>query len=210
VLSNQKSWNEVIFMANLGRSTYVDALRRQHTVHTYCVRTGRNALLLTEHEPVITLGYRRLHEQILAPSAFLAERGLTVVETDRGGGATYHGPGQLVAYPIFSSLLRRCGVRRMVANLEEILCRVSRAFGVGAERRNGSPGAWVGTRKIGSVGIAVRGGVSLHGCALNVILDLQPFSYIIPCGLMDAIVKNLAQETAMSISMSAVESILCM
>ena len=139
-------------------------------------------------------------------SVLLAEQGLAVVETERGGGATYHGPGQLVAYPIFSSLLRRVGVRQFVEHLETMLCRVSQAFGVSAVRRPGFPGAWVESRKLGAVGVTIRRGVSLHGCALNVNLDLRPFSYIIPCGLSDVIITSLRQETGAMLTMSEVEA----
>src|SRR5205814_4598510 len=127
--------------------------------------------------------------------AELAEKGIGVVEVERGGGATYHGPGQLVAYPIFSSLLRKCGVRDFVARLEEIMCRVSRSFGVAATRQPGLPGVWGGARKLGTVGIAVRRGASLHGCALNVNIDLPPFASIVPCGFPDRGVTSLEQES---------------
>lgn len=196
----------VIYTAHLGLTTYQQALQIQYAVHARCLQNGLNALLLTEHLPVITLGYRNLREQIRWSSALLAEQGIAIVHTERGGGATYHGPGQLVAYPIFSSLLRREGVRRFVARLEEIMCRVSQAVGVAAGRRPGFPGAWVESRKLGAVGISVRQGVSLHGCALNVNLDLRPFSYIIPCGLTGVDMTSLQRETERTFAMSAIES----
>jgi len=196
----------VIYTAQLGLTTYQEALQIQYAVHARCLKAGQNALLLTEHPPVITLGYQRLHEQIRRSSVFLAQQGVELVETERGGGATYHGPGQLVAYPIFSSLLRRLGVRQFVEHLEEILCRVSRAFGVAAVRPPGLPGAWIASRKLGAVGVAVRRGVSLHGCALNINLDLRPFSYIIPCGLSDVTITSLQQETGTRLAVSEVEA----
>lgn len=195
-----------IYAAHLGLCDYRDALQIQYAVHAQCRQTDQNALLFAEHFSVVTLGYRRLREQLQLSLPEFAERGITVVETERGGGATYHGPGQFVAYPIFSSLMRRHGVRRFVAMLEEVMCRTSAAFGVPALRRSGLPGAWRGAKKLGAVGISVRRGVSLHGCALNVNLDLHPFSYIIPCGLAGVEVTSLRQETGAPISMTAVES----
>jgi lipoate-protein ligase B len=199
----------VIYTARLGLCDYHRVLRMQYAAHTHCVRTGHDVLLLTEHFPVITLGYRRPHEQLRLPAALFAERGIAVVETERGGGATYHGPGQFVAYPIFSSPVRRYGVRRFVENLEEVMRRVSRGFGVSADRRPGFPGLWVGRRKVGAVGIAVRRGVSLHGFALNVNLDLLPFSYIIPCGLADVEVTSLRRERGQDLTMAEVEEGIC-
>src|SRR5215475_12837462 len=146
----------VIYMGNLGLSEYHVAWQLQHTLHARCRVTGENCLILTQHRPVVTLGYRRPTEQFLLSPTALAERGIAVVEVERGGGATYHGPGQLVVYTIFSSLLRRKGVRAFVWCLEEALCRVSHAFGVPAVHRPGLPGAWVGERKLGAIGIAVH------------------------------------------------------
>lgn len=195
----------VIYTTSLGLCHYRRVLQIQYAVHAHCVKTGDNVLLLTEHLPVVTLGRHRARDQLRLSATLLAERGIEVIETERGGGATYHGPGQLVVYPIFSSLLRRYNVRRFVADLEEVMCRVSRNCGVPAARRPELPGAWVETRKIGAVGITLRRGVSLHGCALNVNLDLQPFSYIIPCGLSDVEVTSVRQETGETLLMSAVE-----
>lgn len=194
----------MIYSVNLGLTAYPHALQQQYTVHAQCVKSARNVLLLTEHLPVITLGYQRLWKQVRWSSERLAEQGIAVVQTERGGGTTYHGPGQLVVYPIFSTLLRRYGVRRFVACLEEIMCRVSQSFGVAAVRRSGFPGVWAQSQKLGFVGIAVRRGVSLHGFALNINLDLRPFSYIIPCGLSDVRTTSFYQETGVTFDMSEV------
>ncbi len=207
---DQGSRGVVIHTAQLGLCDYRRALQLQYALHARCQQSGGNLnmLLLTEHFPVITLGYRRMPEHILLPPLELQKRGIAVVETERGGGATYHGPGQVVAYPIFSSLLRRIGVRKFVAGLEDVLCRVSLQCGVAATRREGLPGAWVGQRKLGAVGVAIRRGVSLHGCALNVNVDLQPFSFISPCGLRDIEVTSLQQEAGAAVSVSQVTSYL--
>lgn len=196
--------SSLIYTTDLGLSDYRTAWRVQHALHARCRTTGENVLVLTQHYPVVTLGYRRLREQLRLSATELVEKGIALIEVERGGGATYHGPGQLVAYPIFSSLLRPCGVRDFVTRLEEVLIRVSRSFAVETVRRPGLPGVWVEERKLGAVGIAVRQGVSLHGCALNVNLDLRPFDYIVPCGLSDKAVTSLETERGVAISMSEV------
>lgn len=193
-----------MYVIDLGLTSYCQALQVQRTLHARCRATGENVLVLTQHDPVVTLGYRRPRQQLRLSVAELAERGIPLVEVERGGGATYHGPGQLVVYPIFSSLLRSCGVRGFIARLEEVLCRVSRSLGIMATRQPGLPGIWVEDRKLGAVGIALRGGVSLHGCALNVNVDLRPFSYLVPCGLADKGVTSLERESGAPIPMSEV------
>jgi lipoyl(octanoyl) transferase len=197
-----------IDVVHLGLVPYREGWRLQHDCHARCRATGENILLLTEHDPIVTLGYRRLREQLLSISA-LEQKGIAIVEVERGGGATYHGPGQLVAYPIFSTLFRACGVRNFVARLEAIMGQVSRTFNVLTVRRPGFPGVWVGERKLGAVGIAVQNGVSLHGFALNVNVDLQPFSHIVPCGIRENGVTSLKQEVGESLEMRAVLAQTC-
>ena len=183
-----------ILIVPLGLTTYQQAWCIQQQCHARCQGTGENMVLITEHCPVITLGYRRQGEQLHLSQTELSERGIAFVECDRGGGATYHGPGQLVVYPIFSTLLRRSGVRMFVMLLEEVMQQICASYGVVAERRSGFPGVWVAERKIGAVGIAVRRGTSLHGIAVNISVDLQPFSYLVPCGLTGVVVTSIAQE----------------
>jgi len=182
-----------IDVVQLGLTPYREAWRWQHEYHARCRATGENILLLTEHLPVVTVGYRCPREQLLSVAA-LEQQGIPIIEVERGGGVTYHGPGQLVAYPLFSSLFRSCGVKNFIALLEAIMCQVSSHFGVWVTRRQGFPGVWVREQKLGAIGIAVRRGVSLHGFALNVSIDLQPFSYIIPCGIRGAGVTSLSRE----------------
>ena len=189
----------------LGLTAYAQALRVQRRWHAWCVVRWTNVLLLTQHRPVITLGYRRPCEQIRLSAAQLREKGLSVEYVERGGGATYHAPGQLVVYPVFSSLLQKYGVRRFITQLEEVMRQTCLRFGVPTSRQDGYPGVWVGERKIGAVGIAVRKRVSLHGFALNVDLDLRPFADIVPCGLADRGVTSLRQECARPIAFSDVE-----
>lgn len=142
-----------------------------------------DSMVVTEHLPTVTLGRRgSLADLLLGPSA-LAARGIALYRVGRGGRATFHGPGQLVAYPIVDLRGTRLGVRRFVHALEEALARVVGGMGIAAEPGRRDPGLWVGDRKIGAVGIEIVAGVSRHGIALNLGNDLSGFGYIVPCGL---------------------------
>lgn len=192
-----------IDVVHLGLTPYREAWRWQHHYHARCRATGENILLLTEHRPVVTIGHRCPREQLLSMTT-LEQQGIPIIEVERGGGVTYHGPGQLVAYPLFSSLFRSCGVRNFMARLEAIMGQVSGYFGVQTTQRHGFPGVWVGEHKLGAVGLAIRHGVSLHGFALNVSIDLRPFSYLIPCGIRGAGVTSLSQERGELVGMGPV------
>jgi len=198
-----------IQVVSLGLTDYLWAWRLQQAVHAHCQAHGENVLLMTEHYPVVTLGYRRQAEHLRLSRTALAEKGIALVESARGGGATYHGPGQLVAYPIFSTLFRRYGVRTFISLLEEVMGWLCADYSIEATRRQGFPGMWVEERKLGAVGIAVRRGVSLHGFALNINLDLEPFSYIVPCGLPDIVTTSIAQEVKKPVAMREIVQRTC-
>ena len=142
-------------------------------------------LLLVEHPHVLTLGVRgdggRAH--ILAGSQALAERGIEVCETGRGGDITYHGPGQIVGYPIIDLKPDRCDVHRYVRDLEEVLIRVAGDYAIAAERVQGLTGVWVGSDKLAAIGVRISRWVTSHGFALNVTTDLDYFNLIVPCGI---------------------------
>lgn len=142
-----------------------------------------DVLLLLEHPPVFTLGRRGSREHLLVAEAFLEPRGIQLIHVERGGNITYHGPGQLVGYPIVD--LRKGGwkVVDFVGALEEVMICTLAEWGIRAGRNSMNRGVWVGRSKIGSVGIAVRRAVSFHGFALNVNTSLEPFGWIHPCGL---------------------------
>lgn len=144
---------------------------------------GRPTLLLVEHDPVVTLGRRAGDDAFSVPPAELSSRGIEVVRVERGGLATYHGPGQLVGYPILPLPRFGLDVPAFVAHLEGTMVETARDLGLHAGRREGFPGAWVGTRKIGAVGIHVRRLVSIHGFALNLDVDLGAYELILPCGI---------------------------
>lgn len=170
-------------------------------------RTGNleaDTALLVEHTPVFTLGRRGGMDNLRISPAFLERSGIPVVHVERGGDITYHGPGQLVIYPIVDLPRARLKVVTFVEGLEEVMIRVAEDFGVRAERSPRNRGVWVGERKLGSVGIAVRRGVSFHGLALNVNPDLTPFQWIHPCGLQGVQMTSLAREGAEAVPLDPV------
>ena len=153
---------------------------------------GRDALFLLEHPRVYTLGKRTDRANLLADDSWLAERDIELVEVDRGGDITYHGPGQLVGYPIFRLASTR-GVVGYVRALEEVLLRALAALGVHARRVEGFTGVWVDEAKVAAIGVRVASkGVTSHGFALNVTTDLDDFAGIVPCGISDREVCSLA------------------
>jgi lipoate-protein ligase B len=142
-----------------------------------------DTLLLLEHPPVITIGRAGRSANILVPRGLLAARGFEVFEIERGGDVTYHGPGQLVGYPILNLRALDEDVVRFVRMLEGVLIRTLEMFGIEAGRRRGYPGVWVGEAKIAAIGVAVKRKVTMHGFALNVGPNLEHFALINPCGL---------------------------
>lgn len=176
----------------LGRVPYRDALEAQR-VRREAVIAGRSGpiLWLLEHDPVVTEG-RRAAPGGLSPEA-LAARGIDHVRTERGGLATYHGPGQLVGYLICPLAWFGQTVKGTVASLEDGLTTWLAGLGIQAGRRSAFPGVWVGRDKIAALGLHFRHGVSMHGFALNCTVDLTPFGFIVPCGITDGGVTSLAR-----------------
>lgn len=176
-------------------------------------RAGRipDTLLLLEHPPVITLGVRTRGRasNIVASDDELRTRGVTVVETGRGGDVTYHGPGQIVGYPIFDLRPDRCDVHQYVRDLEEALIGVLGRFGVAAGRVTGLTGVWVGPpgreSKIAAIGVRISRWITSHGFALNVSTDLRNFQLIVPCGIADRGVTSLELVTGRHVPTSDVE-----
>jgi lipoyl(octanoyl) transferase len=152
-----------------------------------------DTLLLLEHDPVFTLGRNARRENLLLPEAELRARGFELFESGRGGDVTYHGPGQIVGYPILDLGPDRRDVHRYVRDLEEALIRSCAEFGVAAGRVAGRTGCWVGNEKIGAIGVRIARWVTSHGFAFNVTGDLRPFSLIVPCGIRDAGVTSLSR-----------------
>jgi lipoate-protein ligase B len=171
-------------------------------------RLLNDVILMVEHPPVFTLGKRGGRENLLVSEDHLRSAGIPIVQIERGGNITYHGPGQLVAYPILHLPAIGLGVVDLVERLEEVMIRTCRVFGVPAVRNALNRGAWAGRKKIGSIGIAVRRGVSFHGLALNVNPDLKPFTWIQPCGLQGIGVTSIQAERGDSVQIADVMPVL--
>jgi lipoyl(octanoyl) transferase len=184
----------------LGRVDYRQALALQERLAAER-RAGAipDQLLLLEHDPVYTIG-RTPDQTSLRGGAHLSH---PVVEINRGGQATYHGPGQLIGYPILDLRLHGQDLHRYLRALEELLIRVCAGFGVAARRREGLTGTWVVDRKIASIGVGVRHWISMHGFALNVCGDLSPFQEITPCGIAGVAMTSLEQESRRKVSVHA-------
>lgn len=180
----------------LGRVRYADALERMTARFEDRLKDrAGDALFLLEHEPVLTMGRRADDTNILLDRDRLAADGVDVFETGRGGDVTYHGPGQIVAYPVVDLRPDRCDVRCYVHDLEEVMIRTCALHGITAGRVDGLIGAWIdGARKIGAVGVRLSRWVTMHGFALNVTTDLAGFSMIVPCGISDRGVTSIAAE----------------
>ncbi|HET7747095.1 MAG TPA: lipoyl(octanoyl) transferase LipB [Vicinamibacteria bacterium] len=173
-----------LVVRRIGRLRYQDGLDLQSALVAER-QAGRitDVLLLLEHEPVFTTGRNAREENVLFPADDLRARGYEVFETGRGGDVTYHGPGQVVGYPILDLSPDRRDVHRYVRDLEEVMIRACADFGVTAIRVPGMTGTWVGEEKIGAIGVRIARWVTSHGFAFNVSTDLAPFSLIVPCGI---------------------------
>ncbi|HQE82922.1 MAG TPA: lipoyl(octanoyl) transferase LipB [Candidatus Hydrogenedentes bacterium] len=152
-----------------------------------------NTLFLLEHTPVITLGRKSDPANVLLSREELAKRGIELVETDRGGDVTYHGPGQLVAYPVLALTAWKQSYRWYLRSLESVLIALLRGYGLQAERAEGFTGVWVNGAKMAAIGVGVHNWVTSHGIALNVAPDMSHFRLIVPCGIQDKPVCSLAE-----------------
>mgnify|MGYP000081807113 FL=1 len=193
---------------DLGRRDYPQVRAWQHELVRAKYRRNLDAdvLLLVEHNPVFTLGRQGRRDGLLVSEAFLATQGIAVEHIERGGDITYHGPGQVVAYLILD--LRRAGLRVtwFVSRMEEVMLRTARDAGVQACVDSQNRGIWVAKRKLGSLGIAIRHGITFHGLALNVSPDLTPFTYINPCGLTGVQMTSLELETGHTLDISRIKN----
>jgi len=187
----------VLHVVHLGVVPYREACALQQRLREERL-AGRapDTLLLLEHPPVITLGRSFRREHLLAEEATIARRGIELVTTDRGGSATYHGPGQLVAYGIIDLQARGLDLHSYLRLLEEAMLRTLTDYGITAERDARNAGVWVAGSKIGFVGVHVRRWTTMHGCALNVDLDLDPFALMLPCGLQGVAVTSMSHVLA--------------
>jgi lipoate-protein ligase B len=163
-----------------------------------------NIVLLLEHPPVFTIGRRGGLNNLSVSANFLEKAGIPVVQVERGGNITFHGPGQLVMYPIIDLQAAKLGVVDYVEKLEEVMIRAAADWGIKADRNPINRGVWVGNNKLGSIGIAIRRGICFHGMAFNVNISLKPFGWINPCGLDNMGVTSMEREISRKVSMNQV------
>jgi lipoate-protein ligase B len=188
-----------------GLIEYGDAYRLQRMLWSRRLEDqGTDCLLLLEHPPTITLGKSGKIENLLISKEELAEQGISLFFTERGGDITYHGPGQLVVYPIIDLRNRGKDIHRYVHDLEEVVMRTLTDLGIQAERDQRNIGVWVGNNKIAAIGVSVRRWVTMHGLALNVNPDLSRFSLINACGIVDKGVTSISQMLGRDLPLDAV------
>jgi lipoyl(octanoyl) transferase len=185
-----------LVVSDLGRRAYgeVLGLQRARCRERVAGTATEDLLLLVEHEPVVTLGRGTRASSLPLSPAELTGRGLEVADAERGGDVTYHGPGQLVGYPILDLSGLRPDLHWYLRTLEDALVLALGRLGIEAERRPGLTGVWTAGRKIASIGIHVKHWVTLHGFALNVSNDLAPFELIVPCGIENVMMTSVAEE----------------
>lgn len=191
---------------HLGRVPYQAAWDlQQRLVEQRQARESNDTVLFLEHPPVITLGRNARPEHLLTPPETLRQLGIELVETNRGGDVTFHGPGQLMGYLILDLSLIRKDVVWYVRSLEQALIRTARTFGLPAERKSGFPGVWVKEAKVAAIGVHLSRWVTSHGFALNLETDLRFFRHIVPCGIADAPVTSFREWLGRSVDRFAVE-----
>src|SRR4051812_4081395 len=186
-----------LLVADLRTMPYADALTLQRAVARARIagEIGEDLLLLVEHPPVVTLGRSSKERHLLASPALLAARGVELFEVERGGDVTFHGPGQLVGYPIVDLKRHKQDLHWYLRQVEEALIRAVAPLGIAGGRSNGYTGVWTRGRKLASIGVHARDWVTWHGFALNVTTDLAYFDLIVPCGIAAVEMTSLARET---------------
>ena len=182
--------NEAFNVRDLGRLDYKEAWDVQRQTHCEVADGAAPVLLLVEHPPVITFGRKGGRSNLVADEARLEHEGFSLYDIERGGDVTYHGPGQLVGYPIFRVGRR---VRDYLRRLEQVHTNVLAEYGISGEGSPGYAGVWVGDEKVVAIGVAIKRHVSFHGFAMNVHTNLDHFSYIVPCGIADKGVTSLSR-----------------
>ena len=191
-MSDRELWS-----VRLGRVSYAEALELQRAVARARIAGAipQDVLLLVEHPPVVTLGRSSKEKHLVASVDFLAQRGVELFEVERGGDVTFHGPGQLVGYPIISLRRHRQDLHWYLRQVEETLIRTVARWDIAADRHPGLTGVWTDGRKLASIGVHARDWVTWHGFALNVATDLAYFELIVPCGIDGVVMTSMARET---------------
>ncbi len=185
-----------LWVVDLGRMDYEAALELQRNAARNRISgvVPQDVLFLVEHPPVVTLGRRSKQQNLMASEQMLAERGVRLFEVERGGDVTFHGPGQLVGYPIIDLKRHRQDLHWFLRQVEEAIIRTLAAFGIDAERKVGFTGVWTRGRKIASIGVHARDWVTWHGFALNVTTDLSYFDLIVACGIDGVEITSVEKE----------------
>jgi lipoate-protein ligase B len=197
----------VLQVEDLGRRPYGEVLELQRAIAAERIAGTRpDTLLLVEHDPVVTLGRSTKQGNLLANPQLLAARGVEVFDIERGGDVTFHGPGQLVGYPIIDLTQHRQDLHWYLRQLEQVLIDAIGTFGVVGGREEKYTGVWVGDRKIASIGVHARSWVTWHGFALNVSTDLSYFDLMVPCGIQGVSMTSLERELARPVSLATVAS----
>jgi lipoyl(octanoyl) transferase len=186
-----------LWMVRLGRLAYGEALELQRRVAADRIsgHIGQDVLLLVEHPPVVTLGRTAKERNLTSSPDFLRSRGVELFEVERGGDVTFHGPGQLVGYPIFDLKRHKLDLHWYLRQVEEAVIIGLAHYGIAAERNTGFTGVWTAGRKIASIGVHARDWVTWHGFALNISTDLSYFNLIVPCGIDGVIMTSMERET---------------
>lgn len=205
--ANPENGSRQIDTVDWGQTCYEDSFERQQIlVDKRIDDTIPDTLVFTEHTPVYTIGKRKnAHQHLIWDEAQLNAEGIRVVHTNRGGDITYHGPGQIVGYPILS-IKRQPDLHAYLRRLEDVVIRTLANFEIKATRRKEKTGIWIDTRKICAIGIAVRKWVTYHGFALNVNPQMRHFSGIVPCGITDGTVTSMQEELGETIDMVGVKT----
>jgi lipoate-protein ligase B len=195
------------YFIDLGTMAYATAWDLQKTILEVKKKdnTFPDVVLFLEHHPVFTLGRRGGRQNLKVSECVFNESGIEIIQVERGGDITYHGPGQLVGYPIIHLQKNNLKVVEYVEGLEQAMIQTASEGGIDAGRNTMNRGVWVGNRKLGSIGIAVKRGVSFHGFALNVDLSLEPYEWINPCGLQNVSMTSMALETSGNMAMAKVK-----
>jgi len=195
-----------LLVADLGVMPYAAALELQRDVARRVIsgEIAEDVLLLVEHPPVVTLGRASREGHLLASPELLRSRGVELFEVERGGDVTFHGPGQLVGYPILDLKRHRQDLHWYLRQVEESLIRTLAAHGIAGDRQTGQTGVWTGGRKIASIGVHAREWVTWHGFALNVSTDLSWFELMVPCGIAGVTMTSIERETGESVTLPVV------
>lgn len=197
-----------LWIVKLGTMSYAEALELQRSVAKDRISGAipEDVLLLVEHPPVVTLGRSSKQKNLMSSPEFLASRGVELFEVERGGDVTFHGPGQLVGYPVIDLKRHRQDLHWYLRQVEEVLIRTLSRYGISSERSTGYTGVWTGNRKIASIGVHTRDWVTWHGFALNVTTDLSYFDLIVPCGIEGVTMTSIAREAPELSGLTMVEA----